>query len=256
MKLAAVLHRNRDIRTSLRRSVSSRRLTVKSCRSLGRIGELLKSELVEVCVIDVLATDLDELEEFRRSFAGTPFIALSDFRPDHGVILQRCRSIGMNCLLVEKVDLPVAGEVLARNTITAVLKRELGDAPALMRLKEPIQLEVWSKSIMRVGERVTTAELAGALSVTREHLSREFGAGGAPNLKRVLDLVRIAVAAKLLLSPGLTVGNVAGILHYSSASHLAEAARRIAGVRPRELPELGPRGVLAAFLKGRTRSRL
>jgi AraC-like DNA-binding protein len=92
--------------------------------------------------------------------------------------------------------------------------------------------------------------------MTREHLSRQFAAGGAPNLKRVIDLVRTACAADLLANPGYTVGNVARILAYASASHLAGAARRVAGASTQELRSLGPRGVLAAFIKGRTRSRL
>ena len=50
---------------------------------------------------------------------------------------------------------------------------------------------------------VRTTDLARRLRVSREHLSRQFGAGGAPNLKRVIDLTRIACAAQLLANPGL-----------------------------------------------------
>jgi AraC-like DNA-binding protein len=92
--------------------------------------------------------------------------------------------------------------------------------------------------------------------VTREHLSREFAVGGAPNLKRVIDLARAACAADLLGNGAYTVGAVARILGYASPSHLAGTAQRVAGVTPLELRELGPRGVLQRFVRGRTRSRV
>src|SRR2546430_10498391 len=58
---------------------------------------------------------------------------------------------------------------------------------------------------------IKTAQLAAALRVTREHLSRQFAAGGAPNLKRVIDLARAACAADLLGNPGYTVRAVVRI---------------------------------------------
>jgi AraC-like DNA-binding protein len=91
---------------------------------------------------------------------------------------------------------------------------------------------------------------------SREHLSREFGAGGAPNLKRVIDLVRIAWAADLLANPGYSAGAVAGLLRFASPTHMAVCADRVAGVQPAALPGLGPAGVLARFARGRTRSRV
>ena len=100
---------------------------------------------------------------------------------------------------------------------------------------------------------VRTAELARHLQVSREHLSRQFGAGGAPNLKRVIDLTRIAAAAQLLRNPGFGIATTVRLLHFASSSHLSGTARRIADVRTAELGKLGPRGVLAAFVRGNTR---
>ena len=58
--------------------------------------------------------------------------------------------------------------------------------------------------------RVRTDLLGAALGVTREHLSRSVRAAGAPNLKRVIDLVRLIAAAELSKNPGYDVGDVAG----------------------------------------------
>jgi AraC-like DNA-binding protein len=132
----------------------------------------------------------------------------------------------------------------------------LGDATRLLRLSEPLQVQAWDAVLTMVGSPARTSDIAAGLKITREHLSREFAAGGAPNLKRVIDLVRTAWAADLLNNPGYDVSSVAHILRFSSASHLAGSARRVAGVTPSELPDLGPAGVLRRFLRGRMRSRL
>ena len=103
---------------------------------------------------------------------------------------------------------------------------------------------------------IRTTTLAKRLRISREHLSRQFGAGGAPNLKRVIDLTRVACAAQLLGNPGYSVPTVVRILHFASPGHLANTARRIANVSSSGLGALGPRGVLAAFVRGNTRSRV
>jgi AraC-like DNA-binding protein len=166
-----------------------------------------------------------------------------------------CHAAGFAGVLVEGVDNAVAGEWIAARTAQAARRSALEDAPRLLRLTDPLQLAAWDEVLRRVSLPTKTAQVAQALHVTREHLSRQFAAGGAPNLKRVIDLARTACAADLLGNPGYTVRAVVRILGYASPSHLAGAARRVAGVTPHELGELGPRGVLARFLRGRTRSR-
>ena len=108
-----------------------------------------------------------------------------------------------------------------------------------------------------IGELVLRSSItAERLQISREHLSRQFGAGGAPNLKRVIDLTRIACAAQLLGNPGYSVPTVVRVLNFASPSHLTNTARRIANVSTGGLGELGARGVLAAFVRGNTRSRV
>ncbi|HWA41138.1 MAG TPA: helix-turn-helix domain-containing protein, partial [Gemmatimonadales bacterium] len=103
---------------------------------------------------------------------------------------------------------------------------------------------------------IRSATLARKLSMSREHLSREFALEAAPNLKRVIDLARVATAAHLLQNPGCDAQGVARLLGFASPSHLGTTAKRVAGATNRGLAELGPRGVLHAFARGRTRSRV
>ena len=161
----------------------------------------------------------------------------------------------MSLVAVEGVDDPVVGELVSRSSLTAERRRAMAEAPRVLRLTESLQHAAWDLLLGEVERPIRTAALASRLRISREHLSRQFGAGGAPNLKRVIDLTRLACAAQLLANPGYSIPTVVRLLNYASPGHLANTARRIANVPSAELGRLGPRGVLAAFLKGNTRSR-
>jgi AraC-like DNA-binding protein len=93
------------------------------------------------------------------------------------------------------------------------------------------------------------------LDVTREHLSRSFAADGAPNLKRIIDLVRIIGAAELAKNPGYDLRDVANILSFASSSHLSSTAMRVVGTKPMSLTRLRTVDLIDRFVKGHGRSR-
>ena len=251
----SVCHPRRETRRALVRSYPRRLGAVRCCDSPQAVERLLNAKLVDAVVVDVKAAP-DVWLALPARFPRIPVFAFSAFRPDDGPLVADCQRAGFAGVLVEPVDHAVAAEWVSRRTAQAVRRRALADAPRLLRLSDPLQLKAWEEVWRRVAAPTTTRELAQTLRVTREHLSREFAMGGAPNLKRVIDLVRTACAADLLGNPGYTVRAVARILAYASPSHLAGAARRVAGAVPEQLRLMGPRGVLTAFLRGRTRSRV
>src|SRR6266851_3754713 len=214
--------------------------SVRLCRNLAAVERLLYQRLVDAVVLDVKTAPAAALALPAR-FPRIPMFVLSAVRSDDGPLLAACG---------------VAGEWIAARTAQVARRAALADAPKLLRLTDRLQLAAWEEVLRRVGFPTQTGHVAAALRVTREHLSREFAAGGAPNLKRVIDLARTACAADLLGNPGYTVRAVVHILGYASTSHLAGAARRVAGTTPQELRSVGPRGVLQRFIRGRTRSRL
>ena len=250
-----VFHPRREARRALKRGYPRAAGSVRLCRTVQAVERLLEQRLVDAVVLDARNCEGLGLTLPKR-FPRIPMYALSAVRPDDGALLTSCRDAGFSGVLVEGVDNAVAGEWIAARTAQMSRREALADAPRLLRLTDRLQLAAWEEVLRRAGTPTKTAHVAQALRVTREHLSREFGAGGAPNLKRVIDLARTACAADLLGNPGYTVRGVVRILGYASPSHLAGAARRVAGVTPMELRELGPRGVLTRFLKGRTRSRV
>jgi AraC-like DNA-binding protein len=256
MSVIPVIHPSASVRDAVRRGVRHRAVKVIACRGWLRLHKIMAESLVDAVVIDLRGSRPSDVRGWTRLYPGVPVFGFSTLRPDDGSLVAEHLENGVAEVLVGGVDDSVLGEVVASRTVTSSIRRELKDAPGLLRLAEPVQLRVWDEVLERVDQSIRTESIADALEVSREHLSREFAAGGAPNLKRVIDLGRLVVAAALLSNPGYRVGVVAGILGYSTASHLSMCSTRIAGVRPGQLAELLPRGVLNRFRRGRTRSRL
>jgi len=211
---------------------------------------------VDAIVVAPTPASLPELAELRTRLPGIPVVAYGPFRPDDGELLLACKRHAVASVAVEGVDDPVVGEIVARASVTAERRRALAEGPRVLRLTEPLQRSAWDVLVGEIEQPIRTTTLARRLEVSREHLSRQFGAGGAPNLKRVIDLTRVAGAAQLLANPGYTIPAVVRLLHFASSSHLSSTARRIANVSTAGLGALGPRGVLAAFARGNTRSRV
>ena len=253
----AVLLGSRAARQSLRRALPRGRVRLVACRSAAHLSRAIVGTLADAIVADVrLPGVMTALAQCRDAFPHVPRFAYTAFRPDDGELLARCIDECGAIPVVEGVEDAVLAELMLPRTASAARELALASAPKLLRLVEPIQAKAWQEVLRRVGGPIRAADIARSLAVSREHLSRQFGAGGAPNIKRVIDLARTATAADLLANPGYSVRSVAKILRFSSASHLAGSARRVAGVTAAQLPSLGPGGVLAAFMKGRTRSRL
>lgn len=229
-------------------------MRVASCRGAAGLGRLLDSRLVEAIITAPRLAVAPAVAQLFGRFPGVPRLWYSPFRPDDGDLLDGCLRDGV-AIAVEGVDDAVLGDMIGRMCLSAERRRALTDAPRVLRLHERLQREVWDYLVVNVALPVRTDEVARRFQVSREHLSRQFGAGGAPNLKRVIDLTRIACAAQLLSNPGYGSASVARILGFASSSHLSDTAQRVAGVSAQKLGTVGPRGVLGVFARGKTRSR-
>jgi AraC-like DNA-binding protein len=255
MPAIAALMESRPALVALRRSLPKGGPSVVSCRSPAALNRLLEKRLVDAVVLAPQPALLPELSALRARLPFIPLVAYAPFRPDDGQLLLACRQT-VSSVAVEGVDDSIVGELVVRSSITSERRRALAEAPRMLRLTEDLQRAAWDVLVGEVERPIRTSALAGRLHISREHLSRQFGAGGAPNLKRVIDLTRVACAAQLLGNPGYSVPTVVRVLHFASPSHLANTARRIANVATSGLGALGPRGVLAAFVRGNTRSRV
>lgn len=256
MAAIAALLEGKEALAALRRSLPREGPGLVGCRTPAALRLLLERRVVEAVVFAPRPGLPGEWGAVRADFPAIPLVAYAPFRPDDGDVLAACRDERVGALAVEGVDDAVVGELVRRVSLAAARRRALNDAPRLLRLADPLQRGVWDYLLSRSDQPVSTGELAERLGVSREHLSRQFGAGGAPNLKRVIDFLRVVVAAQLLHNPGYSVARVAGLLGFASSSHLGSTARRTAGVGTGELPRLASEDLLRRFVRGHTRSRL
>jgi AraC-like DNA-binding protein len=171
-------------------------------------------------------------------FPSVPFFGVFPLRPADAAVFSKCVAAGCVDVLVEGVDEPVARQLVTARSFSTRFRRALDEPPPSLGLNTPLQKSAWRSIVSHAGTPVTTATLATALGMSREHLSRKFAVGGAPNLKRIIDLVRLVAAAELAKNPGYDIRDVARILGFASSSHLAVAAGRISGTRPASLARL------------------
>jgi AraC-like DNA-binding protein len=233
---------------ALRRSLPRGGPKVAACRNVAGLRRALATRLVDALVMAPGALPKDELAALRRDYPALPLIAYGIFRPDDGPQL-RAAAGTLAAVVVEGVDDPVPGDIELRHSLTARRRRALAAAPRLLSLEDDLQRRAWMLAVERVAAQWRTEALARALRVSREHLSRQFGAGGAPNLKPVSDLLTVQVALELLGNPGHDIETVARVLDFAGPSHLRTTVRRIAGVGLAEARRLEWREVVRRFLK-------
>lgn len=243
---------------NLRRGLGAGGPPVVACRSAKGLDRAYGERVLDAVVLGPRALRGVEPDRLRAAYPAIPLIVYGPIRSEQAAWLAGGLAGGggrFTAVAVEGVDDVVVGDLVRRHAVSRERERALADAPRLLHLSEPIQLDAWNLVLRSTGPAMRVSQLALELGVSREHLSRQFGAGGAPNLKRVIDLLRTVCAAQLLANPGYGPAQAARLLRFSSTSHLSATARRIAGEPPDRLAELGPRGVLARFLRGKTRSR-
>jgi AraC-like DNA-binding protein len=255
---AVVVYAHRERARALVRAAFPRRRTrVVLTRTLADFDAAFKENLVDAAVIDVGAAQ-DEtwtVASRAREYPSIPFFGLAPLRASEGPAIAQCAVYEFADVLADGVDDGVARDLVAHLAFSARFARALEVPPASLGLAIPIQVAAWRFVVSHAGKPVRTSMLAATLDVTREHLSRTFSAGGAPNLKRIIDLVRIVAAAELAKNPGYDLRDIAHILGFASSSHLSSTAMRVVGTKPTSLARLRTVDLVDRFIRGHGRSR-
>lgn len=217
----------------------------------------IRRELTDAVIVDMVSPGDESWEVAGRvsDFPSIPFFALIQSRTSEVEIISRVVDLGFADVLTEMMDEESARALVEPLSYTARFARALHDPPPVLGLTSEAQRKTWVNIVERGGRPVTTRELALMLGITREHLSRNFAQGSGPNLKRIIDLVRLLSAAELAKNPGYDIRDVASVLDFASSSHLAVTTQRIASTRPASLSGLRTVDLIERFTQGRTRSR-
>ncbi len=244
-------------RALVREAFPRKRWRVVITRSSADAAITIRRLIVDATLVDLVAAEDDSWRAcaLAQDFPSIPFFALVSARSSDSAIAARCAALGFADVLVEGIDDSSLRHLVAAQTYSARFSRALAEAPEGLGFSTELQRRSWRAIVRQAGAPVTTTFLAEALNVSREHLSRHFSRGGAPNLKRVIDLVRLIAAAELSKNPGYDVRDISRVLGFASSSHLSIAAQRIFGIRPAALARLRTVDLLERFIRGRTRSR-
>ena len=246
-------------RAILRRLVPRR---VGSCLVVRNADELratFAERFIDAVVVD-LASGNDgawEAATVAREFPSVPFLALSAVRATDVIgVAKACGPMEFADVIVEGGEEEVAAELLTSWAFTTRFVAALTPAAEPLGLRTPLQRTVWTAILRHGGRAVQTSALAAEVGLTREHLSRQFSAGGAPNLKRVIDFVRILGAAELAKNMGHDLPDLVRVLGFASPTHLSATCQRVVGIRSLSLARLRSQDLIERFLaSGGSRSR-
>ncbi len=255
MPSIAALLDSRAALGALRRSMPRGSGPVLACRSVSGLESALNQRLLEALVLGTRTVREMDFGNLRARYPGIPVVAYGVFRSDDAELLLAWHRLEVAAVAMEGVDDAVVGDLVMRQSVSVRRRAALADAPRLLRLTEPLQRRAWDLLVASAGRPPRTAQMARALGVSREHLSRQFGAGGAPNLKRVADLLTVLAARALHRNPAYTLVQVATLLGLSTPSHLRAMARRITGTGGAEALGLSDGEVIRRFLRESGRSR-
>lgn len=217
-------------------------------KTVSEFADAFRRDLVDAALVEVGASpEADAAAALAREYPSAAFIGLTSFRPSDGPAVARCAELDFAEMLVEGVDAGVARDVVVSRGFTGRFACALDRPPESLSLGSPLHLATWRFIVARAGRPIRTARLASSLGLTREHLSRSFGTGGAPTLKRLIDLVRLLAAAELAKNPGYDVADVARVLGFSSSAHLSLTAQRLIGRRATSLAAMRGVDVIERF---------
>jgi AraC-like DNA-binding protein len=252
-----VHHARERVRQLARAAFPRRRARLVLVRSAAELEQALRAMLVDAVLVDVAAANEETWKSaaLAGEFPSASFFGVAPLRAADGPAVAHCASLGFADVLVDGVDDVAVRDLVLAGAFSSRFEAALRTAPPTLGLSLPLQHAAWRAVVAHAGRPVRTAELAAGLGVTREHLSRTFASAGAPNLKRVIDLVRLIAAAELAKNPGHDIRDVAQVLEFASSSHLASTAQRVVGTKPASLSRLRTVDLLERFARGHGRSR-
>jgi AraC-like DNA-binding protein len=255
---AIVAYAQRERSRQLLKGVFPRRKArLVIARSFEDFDAAFRTSLVDAAIVDVGGAQEDtwRVASLAREYPSIPFFGLAALRAAEGPALAQCAAYEFCDVLIDGVDDGVTRDLVHQSSFSTRFARALDNPPRVLALDAPLQLAAWRFIVSHAGRPVRTSTLAAFLKVTREHLSRSFAADGAPNLKRIIDLVRIVAAAELAKNPGYDLRDVAAILEFASSSHLSSTSMRVIGTKPTSLTRLRTVDLVERFVKGHGRSR-
>jgi hypothetical protein len=180
-----VVHLERErARALVRASFPRRRWKIISTKSSEELESVFRRVLVDAALIDLGAPDDDTWKSaaFAAEFPSAPFFGILPLRASDAPAVARAASVGFVDIIVDGIDDNAARDLVLPHAFSTRFRDALGEPPNALGLNTQLQRTAWDVIIAHSGRPVTTKELAKAVGLSREHLSRNFARPGAPNL--------------------------------------------------------------------------
>ena len=240
---------------ALERALAKAKLAVMKPRTPDRLPGIVAQRWLDAVVLGPRVIQKIELDNFRSLYPRLPLLVFGNLRADDAGLMVSWYRRGVEGLLVEGVDDSIAGEAISRQTSSFRRQEAIRPLAEVFRLRSDWQLKAWGELLRHGFLPLSSDLLAHKLRVSREYLSRQFGAGGAPNLKRVIDFLRVTAAADLSGNPGYPPATVARLLRFVSVRQLRVTVTRTVGLGLDELPGADLDSLVRGFLALGMRSR-
>lgn len=237
-------------RAMLRRQLSRRHVRLVMTQRVTALEQALRTALVDAVIVDLGSAGMDPLGAVSLAlhFPSAAFIVVTPFHSVDAEQIAAAIAAGASAVLADGPDDGLLAPVVSARGFSGRFTAALGDPPAPLALDTPLTIAAWRWMVQHVQQPLRGGDVATALSVTREHLSRSFAHGAAGSLKRIMDLVRLLAAAELAKNPACDEKDVARILGFRTAAQLSHMARRQLSARLTSLSALRGVDVIERFV--------
>jgi AraC-like DNA-binding protein len=250
MALLSLLTRDVDVEKAVRRPLEERHVVART-GSWERLLHLVRERPTTLVLLDEASLPrvgaVAAVGEIRTRFPSVGVVLIARPASDPYKLLQLGRA-GVDRLILVRVDDlereagSVAGKALFHGTEALVTR-------AVSPYLPPRVLAAVRLALEGVQRRWNTGELAGAMALSRPHLSVCLKAAGIPSAGHLLVWSRLLHAGRWLADPGRTAESVSRQLEYSSGAAFRRALRSYTGATPSEVVVSGGFGfVLDRFL--------
>lgn len=201
---------------------------------------LIRSRPVEMAVVDPLLGSEPRphaIERLRLLFPSLPLLVYTELSPVTAAALLKLGRAGIQRAVFQRFeDGPKALRAVLQAELEHSVSRQVVTAlqERLRKLPEPIR-EALEMMLYDPGAGLTVSELAGRALLSRRTCERFFTKLGLPSPKRVMLLMRLLYAHRLLLDPGYTVEDVAIKLGYGKVRTLQRHLRAVFSLSAGEL---------------------
>jgi AraC-like DNA-binding protein len=229
-----VFHRQNDFARRLKFCVSNTITIVEKQKMRLLIQEVRMNPIS--CVILYAEHEIpekDRFERFKEQFPQIPCIAV--LGSQNMELARYCGTVGIECVLsdreLDRLEAEIIRICAEKNDKVSLQEVGIDKTKRNYSTKIKEALDFMEKQYRKI---LNTNEVANQLEISESTLSREFAKVELPRPKKVLILLKIHHAIKLMRNTGLNIQEIALMSGFTEEKRMAECFHRMFGLPPGE----------------------